>query len=299
MIKKICIIGSGTMGRGLAQLCTSRGIDVALVGLNERALDECIHTLEEELCHRISRWSLTSSEKAVILKRITPTTELDDARDADYVIEAIFEEFDAKKRLFERLGQLFPADIVLATNTSSLSITDISEATEHPERVIGMHFLYPPAERKIVEIVHGIATSPEAYEQSCELVKQLGIEAVEVYESPGFIATRVIIPFVNEAMHALMEGVATAEDIDKAIRLGYNISMGPLEVADTIGLDVVYRMMEVLFRTFGELKYRPSVLLRKMVREGRLGRKTGHGFFRYDAEGRKLPPPEKNKEVPK
>lgn len=282
MIKKIGVIGTGEMGRGLALVFSQAGYGVTVVGLTQNDLDDYLRRLSAALDKRIEKYELTKSEKKVLLNGITTTTDLQDLAHVDFILEAIVEEMAAKVALFKNLCEIVRPEVIFASNTSSLSISELAEATNKPEKVIGLHFLYPPSKRMVVEIIRGLKTSDETFETAQEIVKSVKKEAVEIYESPGFITTRVIIPLINEAMHALMEGVATAEGIDKAIKIGYDFSMGPLELADTIGLDVVHSWMETLFREFGDLKYRPCPLLRKLVRAGHLGKKTGKGFFEYD-----------------
>lgn len=288
MIKKIGVIGTGEMGRGLAIVFSKVGIGVTVVGLTQSDLDGFKERLSASLDQRIAKYELTKSEKRSFLQGITLTTNLHDVSESDFILEAISEEIEAKRSLFGKLSTITRPEVIIASNTSSLSITELAGATTKPDKVIGLHFLYPPSRRMVVEIIRGLATSDDTFQQAHDLVKDVGKEAVEVYETPGFITTRLIIPFINEAMYALMEGVASADDIDKAIRIGYDFSQGPLELADTIGLDVIMSWMDVMFRELGDLKYRPCPLLRKMIRAGRLGKKNGKGFFDYDTNGNRL-----------
>ncbi|MBN2383010.1 3-hydroxybutyryl-CoA dehydrogenase [bacterium] len=292
MIKKIGVIGTGEMGRGLSLVFSKVGLNVTVVGLTQADIDDFLKRLSEGLDRRIAKYELTNSEKKVLLANIKTTSNLEDIAGVDFVMEAIFEDLREKVKLFEKLDSLTRTEVILASCTSSLSISELAEATKRPDKVIGLHFLYPPTRRMVVEVIRGLDTSDDTYVQAKDLVKLVGKEAVEVFESPGFITTRVILPFINEAMYTLMEGVATARDIDKAIRIGYDFSMGPLELADTIGLDEVMSWLEVLFRDLGDVKYRPCPLLRKMVRAKRLGKKTKKGFFEYDDQLNRIDEPE-------
>jgi len=282
VIKKIGVIGTGEMGRGLSLVFSKFGLEVTAVGLIQEDLDKFDKRLDEGLNRKIAKYELTKSEKKVLLSNITTTIDLNAISESDFILEAISEELHEKLKLFKKLNDLTRPEVILASNTSSLSISELAEVTTKPDKVIGMHFLYPPSKRMVVELIRGLATSDKTFEEAKTLAKMVKKESVEVYETPGFITTRLIVPLINEALYALMEGVATAEDIDKAIRIGYDFSQGPLELADTIGLDVVMSWMEILFHELGDLKYRPCPLLRKMVRAKRLGKKSGIGFFKYD-----------------
>ncbi|TFH02808.1 MAG: 3-hydroxybutyryl-CoA dehydrogenase [Calditrichales bacterium] len=281
VIKKVVVIGAGIMGRGISQLIASKGIDVILIERNEEGARLGKKKLEESLDAEIDRWTMTESEKRAILSRTTVTSDIESAVYGDLVIEAITENLVAKQNLLKKIDQICDKDTIFVTNTSALSITEIAEMTARTDKVIGMHFLNPVPKIPLVEIVRGLKTSDETFNIVNEFSETLDKTAVEVYEYPGYITTRVIVPMINEAMYILMEGVASAEHIDTAVRLGYNFSKGPLSLADMIGLDELMAWMETLFRELGESKYRPCPLLRKLVRAGHLGVKTGKGFFEY------------------
>ncbi len=280
-IKKAVVIGAGIMGRGISQLIASKGIDVILIERDEEGAVIGKQKLEESMDAEIERWTMTESEKRAIMSRMTVTSEINSSVYGDLVIEAITESLVAKQNLLKKIDTICDEETIFVTNTSALSITEIAEVTKRPEKVIGMHFLNPVPKIPLVEIVRGLKTSDETFNIIQEFSETLDKTAVEVYEYPGYITTRVIVPMINEAMHILMEGVASAEHIDIAIKLGYNFSKGPLSLADMIGLDELMAWMETLFRELGESKYRPCPLLRKLVRAGHLGVKSGKGFFEY------------------
>ena len=289
VISKVMVIGSGVMGRGIARLLAGAGTDVILVDLSKDILDESIRLISEEMDGEIEKWGMTTSEKKATLARIKGTTEYDDAMKVDLVIECIPEELEPKRELFAKLDRITRPEIVLVSHTSTLSITEIAASTKRPEKVIGLHFLPPVTKIPLVELVRGFTTSQETIEQIREFATQhLGKTVVTVYEYPGYLTTRIIVPLLNEAMHVLMEGIASAEDIDNAIKLGYGFHIGPLALADLMGLDEVMRWMENLLSELSDHKYNPCPLLRKLVRAGHLGRKTGQGFFKYDADGNKI-----------
>ncbi len=286
-IKSVAVIGIGVMGRGIVQAIAQAGFDVIAVEKDEESLKFAKEKLEEALEYEIKRWAMTKSEKKSLLSRIEWTTDIEDVKECDLVIEAVDEDFELKKSIFKKLDQICPPTTIFVSNTSTLSLTKISEVTKRPDKIIGMHFLNPVPKVPLVELVRALKTSDETFKKVKAFAEQIGKTVVEVYEYPGFVTTRVILPMLNEAMHVLMEGIATAEGIDTAMKLGYNFQMGPLEMADTMGLDEVLTWMETLYKELGE-KYRPCPILRKLVREGKLGKKTGEGFFKYDEYGRKI-----------
>jgi len=283
------VIGAGVMGRGISQLLSSAGIDVVLLDLSDRIIEESLRLLSEEMDNDIEKWGMTVGEKKAILSRIKGTTEYQDAPTVDLVVEAIPEDLAAKREVFTKIDSLTRPEAVLISHTSTLSITEIASATKRPERVIGLHFLPPVTKIPVVEVVRGLKTSPETISIIKDFVdQQLNKTVVMVYEYPGYVTTRIIVPLLNEAMHVLMEGIASAEDIDTAIRLGYGFHIGPLALADMMGLDEVMKWMENLLNELSDHKYNPCPLLRKLVRAGYLGKKTGQGFFKYDARGKKI-----------
>jgi 3-hydroxybutyryl-CoA dehydrogenase len=285
------IVGGGHMGKSIAEKVASSGIDVIVLEASPARATEARAELERNLDHELEKWGITASEKKAILARVRFSTAVADLAPSDIVIEAVDENLDLKKDVMRRLGGVCPADRVFVTNTSTLSITEIGAASGRPDRVVGMHFMYPVTRSPIVEVVRGSETSDATFQTGLAVAKLLDKEVIQVFEYPGYVVTRAMIPFLNEAMHLVMEGVASADDVDKALRLGYEFKMGPLEYVDRVGLDKVLGWMEHLWRELGDFKYRPCPLLRKMVRAGWLGRKSGRGFFRWERGHRAAAPP--------
>jgi 3-hydroxybutyryl-CoA dehydrogenase len=285
---KAAVIGAGVMGQGISQTIASTGTEILLFDIGEEQLAISIKMLSDEMDREIERWGMTSSEKKAILSRIKTSHDLAEAREFPLVIESIPEDLGLKKNLFSKLDKICPPDTIFVTNTSTLSITEIAAATSRPEAVIGLHFLNPVPKIPLVEIVRGLKTSDRTYERIREFAASIGKTPVKVFEYPGYVTTRIIVPLLNEAMHVLMEGVATANDIDNAIKLGYGFNIGPLALADKMGLDVVMDWMENMLSELSDHKYNPCPLLRKMVRAGHLGAKTGQGFFKYDMDGNRI-----------
>jgi 3-hydroxybutyryl-CoA dehydrogenase len=285
-INNVAIIGAGIMGQGIAQTIASSGIEVVVIEKDKQQLKVAKESLEENMDREIKRWALTSSERKAIISRIRWEVVFDQIKTADLVIEAVDEDFDLKQQIFQKLDILAPRNTILVSNTSTLSLTKIAESTSRPDKVIGMHFLNPVPKIPLVELIKCLHTSNDTVLTVKEFAARIGKTAVEVYEYPGFVTTRAIVPLLNEAMYILLEGVATAKDIDTAMKLGYNFQHGPLEMADAMGLDEVLAWMETLWKTLGEPRYRACPILRKLVREKKLGKKTSEGFYRYDELGK-------------
>ncbi len=282
-IKRIFIAGAGRMGQGIAEAAATAGIEVDMSDIDQSKIDEGMAGIESSLNRSIERWALTAGEKHIILSRIQPMMNIENAADPDFAFEAVPEDLELKKAVFTSFDEHFGDQTVFVTSTSTLSITDLAGVTGRPDRIVGMHFLFPVPRAAIVEVVGALKTSDETLRSAKSLAAQMKKRIIEVHEYPGFITTRVMIPFINEAAYALMEGVAGAGDIDEAIKLGFGFPIGPLELADTIGLDDLMTLMESLFRELGDFKYKPCPMIRRLVRGGRLGKKTGSGFLTYDS----------------
>lgn len=280
-MKKVCVLGAGTMGAGIAQAFAAKGFDVVLRDIKDEFVERGIKGIDKNLSRSVTKGKITEEAKTEILTRITGTVDLNQAADCDLVVEAAVENMKIKQEIFKELDNICKPETILASNTSSLSITEVAAATNRADKVIGMHFFNPAPIMKLVEIIKGMATSQETFDAIKELSVGIGKEPVEVAEAPGFVVNRILIPMINEAVGILSEGIASAEDIDTAMKLGANHPMGPLALGDLIGLDVCLAIMDVLYNETGDSKYRASSLLRKYVRAGWLGRKSGRGFFNY------------------
>jgi 3-hydroxybutyryl-CoA dehydrogenase len=287
--KRIGVIGAGTMGQGIAEMLAVKGMEVFLVEKTPEKLDQAWDMIVVSLDKQIEKWAITVSEKKLILSKIHKVYALDKIAECDMVIETISEDLEAKNEVIRSLDKICPPEVILASNTSTLSLTQLAAETTRPDRVIGMHFLHPVAKIDLVEIIRGLKTSEETFQLTRQFVEEtITKKGIQVYESPGFVTTRLACTLINEALHVLAEGVASAEDIDSAMRIGYDFHYGPLEMCDRFGLDSVLAAMEGMFREFGDIKYRPSFLLKQMVRAGQLGTKVGQGFFSYDKDGDRL-----------
>ena len=278
---KICVIGSGTMGNGIVQTLATKGHKVVIKGHRQESLDKAIASLDKGLSKLVEKGKITSEDKDITMSNISTTLSYEDIKDADLVIEAIVEDIKVKETVFKELDEICEDKTILATNTSSLSITEIASFTKRPEKVIGMHFFNPVPVMKLTEIITGQKTSVETFDTVFKIASDIGKVPVKVEESPGFVVNRILVPMINEAVGILSENVASKEDIDESMKLGANHPIGPLALADLIGLDVCLAIMEVLYNEFSDSKYRPHPLLKKMVRANNLGRKTGKGFYEY------------------
>ena len=280
-MKKIGVLGTGTMGAGIIQVCAQKGYEVVMRARHESSIEKGLATVKKNLDKMVAKGKIEQAEADEIFGRVHGSTDINIIADADLVIEAATEDMEAKKALFAQLNEICKPDTIIATNTSSLSITEIAVASGRPDKVIGMHFFNPVPAMKLVEIICGLTTSEETKNTILELTQILGKTPVEVAEAPGFVVNRILVPMINEGIGIYADGVASVEGIDTAMKLGANHPMGPLELGDLIGLDVCLAIMDVLYKEFGDPKYRAHTLLRKMVRAGKLGRKSGEGFYNY------------------
>lgn len=280
-IKTIGIVGAGTMGHGIAQVALQSGFGVTLGDVEERLLAVAKEKINQGLDKGVEKGRFTEAQKAQMLRGLTLTTALKDFRQADFVVEAVTEDFAVKQQVFQELDRTCRPAVILATNTSSISITKIAAVTKRPEKVIGMHFMNPAPLIELVEVVPGMVTSRETLATTIELAKRMGKTPIQSKDFPGFIINRILIPMINEAAYALMEGVSTTEDIDTIMKLGAKHPLGPLQLADMVGLDICLAVMQTLHQGLGDDKYRPCPLLVRMVDAGFLGRKTGRGFYKY------------------
>lgn len=282
VIKQIMVIGAGQMGAGIAQVCAQSGYKVTLYDLKQAALEKGTQRIEKLLARAVEKERMTQADKQKTLDRLTATTDIQVAKHADLVIEAAIENMEIKKGIFKDLDSIAPSHAILATNTSSLSITEIAAVTGRPEQVIGMHFMNPVPVMKLVEVIRALQTSDATNNVIRETTEKLNKTTVESEDFPGFIANRILMPMINEAIYTVYEGVASVEDVDTVMKLGMNHPMGPLTLADFIGLDTCLSIMEVLYDGFGDSKYRPCPLLRQYVQAGWLGKKSGRGFYTYE-----------------
>ena len=284
-IKTVGVIGAGTMGNGIAQVAAHvGGLNVIMNDIKQEFVDRGLATIDKNLARLVAKERITEAQKTAVLGRIKTSVDVADMTNADFVIEAATETLDLKLDLFKKLDAACKPGVIIATNTSSIPITRLAAATKRADMVVGMHFFNPAPVMKLVEVINGLATSKETYKATAALAEKLGKSPVEANDFPGFIANRIMVPMMNEAMYTLYEGVGTVESIDACLKLGFNHPMGPLELADLIGLDVLLHVMNVLYDGFGDSKYRPCPLLKKYVAAGYLGRKSGRGFYDYSAK---------------
>ncbi|WP_134702469.1 3-hydroxybutyryl-CoA dehydrogenase [Ammoniphilus sp. YIM 78166] len=281
-IQKFMVIGAGQMGSGIAQVAAQAGLQVILNDIKPEFVEKGLAGIKKNLARDVEKGRKTQEEADGILSRLTASTDVTDAKDVDFVVEAIIEHMAIKTELFKKLDDICPAHTILASNTSSLPITEIAAVTKRPEKVIGMHFMNPVPVMKLIEVIRGLATSDDTYSAVEDLSKKMGKVPVEVNDFPGFVSNRILLPMINEAIYCVYEGVATPEAVDEVMKLGMNHPMGPLTLADFIGLDTCLYIMEVLHEGLGDSKYRPCPLLRKYVKAGWLGKKSGRGFYVYE-----------------
>lgn len=280
-IKRVGVLGAGTMGAGIAQIAAEAGFEVVLRDIEDRFVEKGMDTIKKNVQRGVEKGKLNAPDAEVILSRLHPTTKLEDLGTVDFVFEAVIEKMDLKKEVYSTIDKICPPEAVFASNTSGLSITEIASATARPAQVIGMHFFNPVPVLKLVEVIKGAKTDEGVFNLALEMARKLGKDPIAVNEAPLFVVNRILCPMINEAIFVLQEGIASAEDIDKGMRLGCNHPIGPLALADLVGLDVLLLVEDTLYQETGDSKYRACPLLRKMVRAGKLGRKTGEGFYKY------------------
>ncbi|WP_046174612.1 3-hydroxybutyryl-CoA dehydrogenase [Domibacillus indicus] len=280
-IRKLLVLGAGQMGAGIAQVCAQAGYEVLLYDISEKNFEKGIREIKRNLTRQVEKQRISEEEKKAVMAKIQKSATLNDAAGVDMVIEAVVENMNTKREIFAQLDEIAQDHTILASNTSSLPITEIAAATDRPEKVIGMHFMNPVPAMKLVEIIRGLATSDDVYKRVEDITKSIGKVPVEVSDFPGFVSNRILMPMINEAIYALYEGIATKEAIDEVMKLGMNHPMGPIQLADFIGLDTCLSVMEILHEGFGDDKYRPCPLLRKYVKAGWVGKKAGRGFYIY------------------
>ncbi len=290
---KIGLVGCGQVGQSIARMVSTHGLEVVFVELSDQKIDQAYKDLAKDLDRMIERWGMTESEKRAIMSRISGSVKYETLNNCDIVIEAVKSKtrensVDLRKQLFKNIEKNVSSDTIIATNSSTLVITELSSELDNPERCVSFHFLSPAPEARIVEVVKGLYTSEEVYQRVCRFARLLDKQVIPVIESPGIISTRLMVPWINEACEILMEGVGTMEDIDATMTLGFGLPYGPFAMADKLGLDKVSRWLDNLYKEFGDVKYKASPLLRKLVRANRLGRLTGRGFYEYDEEGNKI-----------
>ena len=282
MIRKVGVIGSGTIGTGLTELLTEHGIDVIITDKSQEILDRAKENLIQHFDKAIEKFAITDSEKKLYLSKVTYTLDKSKFSDVDLLIEAVDEIMETKKGIFSEMDQICKPGILFATSTSTLSITELGAATSRADKIIGLHMTHPVVKRDLVQIVRGLKTSDQTFNEAKAFVEQIGKTGIQVFESPGYVTVRLMMPLINEAIGLVNEGVASAEDIDTAMKLGFDFPYGPLEMADRMGLDSVLRVMEMLFKEYGEVRYRPALMVKKLVNAGHLGEKTNEGFFKYE-----------------
>ncbi len=290
---KVGLVGCGILGQEISRMVSSHGLDVTFIEVSPEKIEQALLGISNELDNMIERWGMTLSEKRAILSRIKGTMDYLDLKDADIVIESVKSRtrensVELRKRIFKEIERHIATDAIIATNSTTLVITELSSELEHPNRCVSLHFLSPADKIPVVEIARGLHTSDATYEKVCQFATVFDKKVIPVVESPGIISTRLIAPLINEACEILLEGVGKMEDIDTTMKMGFGFPMGPFELADKIGLDVIVRWLDNLYREFGDLKYKASPLLKKMMRANHLGRETGVGFYHYDGEGRKI-----------